>query len=154
MAEAPWVGPHADKLAANRKDVVAAARAVPESKWSEASSYEGWSLKDQLGHIWSAHRRIHGMLGAVLEGRDPDFAQYLRIDQMNEEERQKDALVPVDEIVSSFAAASEETERLVRQLTAEHEGFKLGPMTLAQALAGFTMHDTSHLDEIRKVAQL
>ena len=147
---APWVEPIALRLEQSRRDIEQVAREIPEDAWENPSGYAGWSYKDQLSHVSESHVGLHSVLGAILAGQDPDFSRFLRIDEINEQNRQKHLETPVAELVASFTSASEETESILSGLSAEDADLSLGPLTLGQALQGFAMHDTSHLEELRK----
>ena len=122
---------------------------VPDDKWSQESGYSGWTYKDQLGHLPESHRGLQGVLKAVVAGGEPDFSRFLKIDELNEENRQKHLSTAVDTLLADFVETSEATERLVSELKPEHEDVKFGPLTIGLALQGFVMHDRGHLDEIR-----
>jgi hypothetical protein len=146
----PWVEPIASRLAESRLEIEKTARGVPVEAWDKASSYPGWSYKDHLSHLPHAHEGLHGVLRAVLEGRQPDFTRFVNIDALNEENRQQQADTSIDDLIAAFVSESQGTQRLLSDLTAEHGDVSFGPMTLGQALNGFAMHDAEHGSQITK----
>jgi len=147
---AEWVKPITQRLAQSRQEIAQLVSEVPADAWTKPSPYSGWSFKDQLSHLSESHRNVHDVMRAVIAGRAPDFSRFLRIDEINEENRQKHSGTQVDELRAAFIRESEETENIVSGLTGEHAEFRLGPMTLSQALQGFTLHDAEHLSQLRK----
>ncbi len=150
---ASWTQPIAERLEQSRRGVEQVASQIPTENWEKPSGYAGWSFKDQLSHIGDSHARLQSVLRAILGGRDPDFSQFLRIDEINEEDRRRNLSVPVEELQTAYAERSQETLRVVSELTDEHSNFSLGPMTLGQALQGFAMHDSAHLEQLKKALQ-
>ena len=150
---AAWVEPVALRLVQSRREVQRVAAEVPANAWDRPSGYSGWSYKDQVSHLAESHRGLHSVLRAILTGGQPDFSRFARIDDINEENRQKHLATPVEALLAEYARASEETQQIVSGLSAENAGFNLGPMTLSQALQGFTMHDIAHLEELGKALQ-
>ena len=150
---AAWVEPVALRLVQSRREVQRVAAEVPANAWDRPSGYSGWSYKDQVSHLAESHRGLHSVLRAILGGSQPDFSRFDRIDEINEENRQKHLATPVEELLAEYAKASEETHHILSGLSAEHAGFNLGPMALSQALQGFLMHDTAHLEELKKALQ-
>ena len=153
MTFASWTQPIADRLEQSKRGVEEVVSQIPPDNWEKPSGYARWSFKDQLSHLGDSHARVQVVLRAILQGRDPDFSQFLRIDEINEEDRHKHSASPVEELRSAYAERSQETLRVVSELTAEHAAFSLGPMTLDQALQGFAMHDMAHLEELKKALQ-
>jgi len=147
---ADWVEPLAQTIAKARDDIVQVVDELPDDAWSKTSDYSGWTYKDHVSHLAESHRNVHDVMRAVIAGRDPDFSRFLKIDEINEENRQKHLATSVDALRTTFIAASEETESILGSLNAEHADFRLGPMTLGQAIQGFTMHDPEHLSQLRK----
>jgi hypothetical protein len=149
----PWVEPIASRLAESRLDIEKTAREVPAEAWSKASSYPGWSYKDHLSHLPHSHQGLHGVLQAVLEGREPDFTRFVNIDTLNEKNRQEQADTPVDDLIAAFLRESEGTEQALSRLTAEHAEVSFGPMTISQALEGFAAHDIEHCSQMKKALE-
>jgi uncharacterized protein (TIGR03083 family) len=147
---AGWVQPIAERLESSRQGVEQVVSQVPAESWSKPSGYPGWTYKDQLSHLGDSHARVQEMLRAVLEGRDPDFSQFLRIDEINEEDRRNNAGTPVEQLRTAFADRSDQTLSVIGELADEHGAIRLGPMTLENALQGFALHDTVHLKELKK----
>lgn len=150
---APWAEAVAQNLEQSRRDLANLVPQVPADAWAKPSEYGGWSYKDQLAHLPESHRGVQGVLRAIMAGEDPDFSRFLKIDEINEENRVAHLDTAPEDLLISFNSASETTESMVRELTAEHEAADLGPMTLGQALQGFNMHDRAHTDELRKALQ-
>jgi hypothetical protein len=150
---APWVEPIADRIEQSRIEIQQTCREVSSDAWAGASAYPGWSYKDHLAHLPYAHRGLHDVLQAVIDGGEPDFSRFLRIDDLNEENRQEHLGTPVDDLLTAFVAESAGTERLLGELTPEHADVRFGPMTIGQALQGFAMHDMAHGEEMRKALQ-
>ena len=150
---AAWVEPVALRLEQSRQEIEQVASEVPANAWDKPSAYSGWSYKDQVSHLAESHRGLHSVLRAIVAGQDTDFSRFDRIDEINEENRQKHLATPVEELLAEYATASEETRHIVSGLSVENAGFNLGPMTLSQALQGFTMHDIAHLEELKKALQ-
>jgi uncharacterized protein (TIGR03083 family) len=150
---APWVEPVADRLAQSQQEIEEIARQVPGEAWAKASAYPGWSYKDHLAHLPHAHRGLHGVLQAVVEGRDPDFSRFDRINELNEENRQAHLTTPVDQLIAAFVKESEGTQCALSELRPEHAEVRFGPMTISQALQGFAMHDVAHGEEITRALQ-
>ncbi len=148
-----WVEPITLRLEQSRQEIEQVAGEVPANAWDKPSAYSGWSYKDQVSHLAESHRGLHSVLLAIVAGSQPDFSRFDRIDEINEQNRQKHLATPVKELVAEYAKASEETQHILSGLSAEHAAFNLGPMTLSQALQGFTMHDIAHPQELRKALQ-
>ncbi|MEO8456266.1 MAG: maleylpyruvate isomerase N-terminal domain-containing protein [Chloroflexota bacterium] len=147
---AAWAEPIAGQLAKSRREMAEVVRKVPADAWAKPSDASGWSYHDHLSHLPASHAGVQSVMRSVIEGRAPDLSRFAVIDEANEENRQQNIDRGVDQLLGEFTAANEETERLVRQLTEDHEQYDLGPMKLGQALNGFAMHDFGHMDEIRK----
>lgn len=147
---APWVEPIALRLNESRRDIEQVVRRVPDGAWENPSEYPSWSYKDHLSHLPHAHRGVKEVIQAVIDGRDPDFSRFGRIDDMNEVNRQEQLATPVNELLAAFVSESEKTEVVLTGLKAEHAEARFGPMTISQALQGFAMHDMEHLEVLKK----
>jgi hypothetical protein len=150
MADTDWTSDALTAFAESRKGAQEFVPNVPADKWLKDSDYAGWTYKDQLAHLPNSHRNFQGVLAEVLAGGVPDFSRFLKIDELNETNRQSHLDTPVEQLLAEFVEASEGTERWVAELQPKHADVKFGPMTFAMALQGFVMHDRAHLDEIRK----
>jgi len=142
---AAWVEPLALRLAQSRREIAKVVSEVSADAWNNA----GWSYKDHLSHLPESHRGVQAVLQAFVDGRDPDFSRFDRINDINEENRQKHLATPVKELLTA-TEESEKTESILSDLSAEQADLRLGPMTLSQAIHGFSMHDDAHIEEIRK----
>jgi uncharacterized damage-inducible protein DinB len=150
---AEWVEPVAERLEQSKREIEQVVEEIPADAWEQPSAYGGWSFKDQLSHLGDSHGRVQSVLRAILAGQDPDFSQFARIDEINEQNRLNHIDTPVTVLRTSFVLRSDETQNVLSELGAEHADFSLGPMTLEQALNGFAMHDAQHLEELRKALQ-
>jgi len=145
-----WAEPSAKALEQSRKSIDEVVGEVPEDAWANDSGYSGWSIKDHLSHLAGSHEGVQGVLQNVLDGTAPDFSRFLNLDAINEETRQKDLTTPVPELRTNFKEASGRTLELIGKLDESHGEVKFGPMTMAQALQGFSMHDLEHMEQMKK----
>jgi uncharacterized damage-inducible protein DinB len=147
---AAWVEPMARQLSQSKDEIGRIVKEIPQEAWGKPSAYPGWSFKDHLSHLPHAHSGVHGVLGAVVEGREPDFSRFARIDDLNEENRQEHIETPVADLLAAFLRESEGTQTALARLKAEHAEARFGPMTIGQALQGFALHDMEHLTQMKK----
>jgi uncharacterized damage-inducible protein DinB len=145
-----WAEPSAKALEQSRQNIDQIAGEISDDAWGKDSGYSGWSIKDHLSHLAGSHEGVQEVLQNVLDGNDPDFSRFLNLDAINEETRQKFLSAPVPELRANFKEASGRTLELIGKLDDSHGEVKFGPMTMAQALQGFSMHDLEHLEQLKK----
>ena len=70
---APWVEPIAAELRKLRAEVAKFARSAPPDFWGKPSPNHGWTNKDLLAHLATAHWVMQGLVAASLEARPFQF---------------------------------------------------------------------------------
>lgn len=124
---------------------------LPDAWTGTADTADGWRPRDIIGHLitgeevdWLARTRL------ILEhGTDQPFERFDRLAML-----ERDAGVPLDELVERFAALRAanlaELHRLVTEADLQRQGVHpgLGEVTLRQLLAAWTVHDLDHLAQI------
>jgi hypothetical protein len=148
---APWVEPVAEQLRFTRGEIANAARLMLPDIWGWLSPVPGWTYKDLLAHCATGDWVCQTILRAAVAGEGLDLSFLDRLNETNAElvEERKDT--PVDELVAELEAEGAETQELLSQLTAEHDGLKPegAPMSLGEFLRNFHSHDQGHLAQLK-----
>jgi hypothetical protein len=124
---------------------------LPESWLGTPDTADGWTPRDVVGHLisaelddWIPRARI------ILEhGTERAFDPFDRFAHV-----ERDAGVPLDELIERFDALRREQLRLLRELVGEAELDRvgrhpeLGEVTMRQLLATWAVHDLDHVAQI------
>lgn len=158
---APWVQPIAERLRAGRGQIVEAARAVPDAQWSQPSPVERWTYQDVLSHLAAGDVFCQIVLTAVASGGELDLRpasaeREARTARILEERRSR----TIDQLIAEVEAEGQETQELLARLTDSDEVVEVdtsrstgAPMSLAEFLRVFPMHDREHLAHLRSARE-
>ena len=152
---AGWIAAYALQHAADRRDVVAFARAAPANSWDESSALDGWAKRDILAHLAGGNdRMLQTIVLAVLEGT-PLTESDLDPDTDAENARGVAERRPwsIARLIAELEREETELQDLLARLTEEHEHARSGAMTytlgeLFRAVAS-ERHDIEHLRQRR-----
>jgi uncharacterized protein (TIGR03083 family) len=148
---APWVEPVAAELRHTRGEIANAARLMLPDIWGWLSPLPGWTYKDLLAHCASGDWVCQRILRSAIAGEQLDLGF---LDQLNETNAalvdERKARTP-EELVAELLAMGDETQELLSQLAAEHDGLKPegAPMSLGEFLRNFHSHDMGHLTQLK-----
>ncbi len=124
---------------------------LPEAWTDTPDTAEGWRPRDVIGHLitgeqtdWMARaRRI------MEEGTSVPFDRFERFAML-----ERDAGVPLDELVARFAQLRAANLAALREMVSEADLGRrglhpsLGEVTLRQLLAAWAVHDLDHIGQI------
>ena len=153
---AAWARPVAEQLAADRRIVIAFARAAPPELWAKPSAIDRWTNKDLLAHLAGGNDQ---MLQTILRGvttradldpkaldPDTDADNAARIAERRE--------WTVDALIAELERDGEEMQSLLSQLSDDDE--RLHPAGAKWTLGDLfkiverERHDVEHLEQMRQ----
>jgi len=124
---------------------------LPESWTGTPDVVDGWRPRDVVGHLitgeqtdWMTRTRL-----ILEEGASRPFERFQRFAMLD-----RDAIVPLDELVDQFATLREanlaELAALVTDADLDRRGLHpaLGEVTLRELLASWAVHDLDHIGQI------
>jgi uncharacterized protein (TIGR03083 family) len=158
---ARWVEPMALQLRDGRRQIVEVAQAIPPDAWGQSSPVEGWTYKDVVSHLAAGDVFCQIVLTAVASGGELDLRpasaeREARTARIVEERRSR----TVDELIAEVESEGQETQELLARLTGSDEVVEVytsrstgAPMSLAEFLRVFPMHDREHLAHLRSARE-
>jgi uncharacterized protein (TIGR03083 family) len=153
-AFAAWVEPLAAARAADRRQVVAFARAAPAELWARPSVLAGWTNKDLLAHLAGGNDRLlQTVLRAVALGEAPDPGA-LRPDTDTENARgvRERRGWSLNRLVAELERDGDELQDLLSRLTDRDEA--LGPPGLGSTLGELLRASIAEHHDLVHLAQL
>jgi uncharacterized protein (TIGR03083 family) len=151
------VDPIAERVRANRSEIVRTAREITPEMWSEPSPDEGWSYKDLLTHVaGDTDKNVQNVLRSVVTGQPVDPALFSDIDAKNARDLEQRRTRSVDELIAEIEHDGETILDLLSQLNEEHASLRQEnfPVSLGDALPPFPDHDATHLAQLRTALEV
>ena len=153
---AAWVRPVVQQLDADRRSVIAFARAAPPDLWDIPSAVDGWTNKDLLAHLAGGNDQMLQTILRAVTSRAPLDPAALDPDTDAENaarivERRSWS---IDTLIAELERDSDEMQSLLSQLSDDDEYLHPAgaPWTLGQ-LFGIVQkerHDNEHLVQMQR----
>lgn len=158
---ARWVEPMALQLRDGRRQIVEVAQAIPPDAWGQSSPVEGWTYKDVVSHLAAGDVFHQIVISAVVDGGELDLRpvsgeREARTARILKERRGR----TTHELIEEVESEGQETQNLLARLTDSHEVVEVytsrstgAPMSLAEFVRVFPMHDREHLAHLRSARE-
>jgi uncharacterized protein (TIGR03083 family) len=151
---AAWMEPIAAELRDSRSELVAAARAMPESVWQQPSPNEGWTYKDLLAHVaGDTDKNFLTVLRKVLDREPVDLATFTTgVDERNARNIEERRDRTIDELIAEIESDGEEAQELLTRFAEADEAWQPEGLPVAvgdglRSIAG--QHEREHLGHFR-----
>lgn len=155
MATAAQIEELQTKMAEERGRLLAQVRTIPDDvanyRPEDKQGEDGWSVKEQLAHLWTMERNYIAWVRRALEEDDANLAGVQGAPTAIPLERANDHAVT--ELVAALEEERRGTDAFIASLAPEQFDRRgsqpmFGSLTVLQWLRSFYRHDRMHADQI------